>query len=69
MRPGSLSDATDRAQIEELLTLGELAERARQAGVQVMIEGPGHLPLDQIEANVSQKSICKALPSMYSGRW
>ena len=63
MRPGSLSDATDRAQLEELLTLGELAQIAKQAGVQVMIEGPGHLPLNHIEANVRlQKSICKGAP-------
>ena len=63
MRPGSLSDATDRAQIEELVTIGELAQRALKAGVQVMIEGPGHLPLNQIEANVQlQKSICKGAP-------
>ncbi len=63
MRPGSLADATDRAQVEELLTLGELVDRARQAGVQVMVEGPGHLPLNQIEANVQlQKSICKGAP-------
>ena len=63
MRPGCLADATDRAQIEELVTLGELAQRAFQAGVQVMIEGPGHLPLNQIEANVRlQKSICKGAP-------
>jgi len=63
MRPGSLADATDRAQVEELLTLGELVQRARQAGVQVMVEGPGHLPLNQIEANVQlQKSICKGAP-------
>jgi phosphomethylpyrimidine synthase len=63
MRPGSLSDATDRAQIEELITLGELAQRANDAEVQVMIEGPGHLPLNQIEANVRlQKSICKNAP-------
>ncbi|GAI29374.1 unnamed protein product, partial [marine sediment metagenome] len=52
MRPGSLADATDRAQVEELLTLGELVQRAQQAGIQVMVEGPGHLPLNQIEANV-----------------
>src|SRR4030042_1104241 len=52
LRPGSLEDASDRAQIEELLVIGELVERARQAGVQAMVEGPGHLPLDQIEANV-----------------
>ncbi|MDD5127559.1 MAG: phosphomethylpyrimidine synthase ThiC [Dehalococcoidales bacterium] len=63
MRPGSLSDATDRAQIEELITLGELVERAWQAGVQVMVEGPGHVPLNQIETNVQlQKSLCKGAP-------
>ena len=63
MRPGCLADATDRAQIEELLIAGQLVERARRAGVQVMVEGPGHLPLDQIEANVKlQKSICKEAP-------
>ena len=63
MRPGSLADATDRCQIEELLTLGELVERARTAGVQVMVEGPGHVPLDQIVANVQlEKRICKGAP-------
>jgi len=63
MRPGSLADATDRAQIEELITLGELVERAWRAGVQVMVEGPGHLPLNQIETNVRlQKAICKGAP-------
>ncbi len=63
MRPGSLADATDRAQVEELLTLGELVQRAQQAGVQVMVEGPGHLPLNQIETNVRlQKAICKGAP-------
>ncbi len=63
MRPGSLADATDRAQIEELLTIGELVQRAQAAGVQAMVEGPGHLPLNQIEANVRlQKSICKGAP-------
>ena len=63
MRPGSLADATDRAQVEELITLGELVERAWRAGVQVMVEGPGHLPLNQIETNVRlQKSICKGAP-------
>ena len=63
MRPGSLADATDRAQVEELLTLGELVPRAQQAGVQVMVEGPGHLPLNQIEANVRlQKAVCKGAP-------
>ncbi len=63
MRPGSLADATDRTQLEELLNIGELVDRARQAGVQAMVEGPGHLPLDQIEANVRlEKSICKGAP-------
>ena len=63
MRPGSLADATDHAQIEELLVIGELVERAQQAGVQAMVEGPGHLPLNQIEANVQlEKSICKGAP-------
>jgi len=63
MRPGCLADATDRAQVEELVTLGELVKRARQAGVQVMVEGPGHLPLNQIEANVRlEKTICNGAP-------
>jgi phosphomethylpyrimidine synthase len=63
MRPGSLADATDRAQVEELLVIGELVQRAQQAGVQVMVEGPGHLPLNQIEANVLlEKAICKGAP-------
>jgi phosphomethylpyrimidine synthase len=63
MRPGCLADATDWAQVEELLTLGELVQRAQQAGVQVMVEGPGHLPLNQIETNVQlQKTICKGAP-------
>lgn len=63
MRPGSLADATDRAQVDELLTIGELVERARQAGVQAMVEGPGHLPLNQIEANVRlEKSVCHGAP-------
>jgi phosphomethylpyrimidine synthase len=63
LRPGSLADATDRAQVEELIILGELVERAWEAGVQVMVEGPGHLPLDQIVANVQlEKSLCKGAP-------
>lgn len=52
LRPGCLADATDRGQVQETIILGELAQRARKAGVQVMIEGPGHMPLDQIEANI-----------------
>ncbi|MFC1864490.1 phosphomethylpyrimidine synthase ThiC [Chloroflexota bacterium] len=63
MRPGSLADATDRSQVEELLVIGELVQRAQQAGVQTMVEGPGHLPLNQIETNVNlQKAICKGAP-------
>lgn len=63
LRPGSLADATDRAQIQELLTLGELAQKAWDAGVQVMIEGPGHIPLDQVEAQVIlQKQLCRGAP-------
>ena len=63
LRPGSLADASDEAQIEELVTLGKLAERARKTGVQVMIEGPGHMPLDQIEANVElEKKVCQGAP-------
>jgi phosphomethylpyrimidine synthase len=63
LRPGCLADATDRAQIEELLTLGELVQRAQQAGVQVMVEGPGHVPLDEIVTNIRlQKAVCKEAP-------
>jgi len=63
MRPGSIADATDRAQIEELITLGELVDRARDAGVQAIVEGPGHLPLDQIATNVQlEKSLCHGAP-------
>ena len=62
-RPGCLADATDRAQIQELITLGELVDRARAAGVQAMVEGPGHVPIDQIETNVRiQKELCKGAP-------
>jgi phosphomethylpyrimidine synthase len=63
LRPGATGDATDRGQLAELLVLGELTERARAAGVQVMIEGPGHVPLDQIEANVKlEKRVCGGAP-------
>jgi len=63
MRPGSLADASDRPQVQELITLGELTKRAREAGVQVMVEGPGHVPLDQIVTNVQlQKSVCQGAP-------
>ena len=63
LRPGSVADATDRAQVEELIILGELVERAWKAGVQVMVEGPGHVPLNQIVTNIQlQKSLCKGAP-------
>jgi phosphomethylpyrimidine synthase len=63
LRPGCLADATDRAQVQELILLGELVDRAREAGVQTMVEGPGHLPLDQIIANVQlEKSLCRGAP-------
>ena len=63
LRPGSIVDATDRPQIQELINLGELADRAKKSNVQVIIEGPGHVPLDQIEANVIlEKRLCKGAP-------
>ncbi|MEM7167882.1 MAG: phosphomethylpyrimidine synthase ThiC [Planctomycetota bacterium] len=63
LRPGGLSDATDDAQLAELDTLGELTERAWAKGVQVMIEGPGHVPLDQIEYNMKlQRRVCHGAP-------
>ena len=63
LRPGAIADATDQAQIAELVVLGQLAQRARRAGVQVMIEGPGHVPIKDIEANIKlQKNICQGAP-------
>jgi phosphomethylpyrimidine synthase len=63
LRPGAIGDATDEAQVSELRTLGELARRANEAGCQVMIEGPGHVPLDQIEYNMKlQNEICNGAP-------
>ncbi|HPU93759.1 MAG TPA: phosphomethylpyrimidine synthase ThiC [Candidatus Saccharicenans sp.] len=63
LRPGAIFDATDRPQIEELLTLGELVRRAREAEVQAMVEGPGHVPLDQIAMNIKlEKRICEQAP-------
>ena len=62
-RPGCIADATDRSQLEELVTLGELRDRAQAAGVQSIIEGPGHVPLNQVELNIRlQKEICKGAP-------
>jgi phosphomethylpyrimidine synthase len=63
LRPGCLSDGSDWGQMEELLTLGELVKRCRAAGVQAMVEGPGHLPISQIEMNIKlQKAICDDAP-------
>ncbi len=63
LRPGSLADATDLLQVGELVVLGELVDRAHKAGVQVMVEGPGHVPLNEIEANVlMEKKMCGGAP-------
>ncbi|APZ90741.1 phosphomethylpyrimidine synthase ThiC [Fuerstiella marisgermanici] len=63
LRPGGLADATDIAQLAELSTLGELTERAWRKGIQVMVEGPGHVPLDQIEFNMKvQRTLCHGAP-------
>ena len=62
-RPGCLADATDVCQIEELVRLGELTKRAWEHNVQVMVEGPGHVPLNQVAANMQvQQSICMGAP-------
>jgi phosphomethylpyrimidine synthase len=63
LRPGSLADATDLLQVSEMVVLGELVGRARRAGVQVMVEGPGHVPLHEVEANVIlEKKMCSGAP-------
>lgn len=63
LRPGCLADSTDRSQIQELIILGELAARAQEFGVQVMIEGPGHVPLNEVETNIIlQKKLCNGAP-------
>ena len=63
LRPGCLADATDRGQVQETIILGELTDRAVEAGVQVMIEGPGHMPINQISANILlQKRLCHNAP-------
>ena len=62
-RPGAVADATDSAQVQELITLGELVSRCREAGVQAMVEGPGHVPLGQVVENVRlAKDICRGAP-------
>ena len=63
LRPGCLADATDEAQIAELNTIGELTHRAQEAGCQVMVEGPGHIPFDQIQYNVDiAQKVCRGAP-------
>ena len=63
LRPGAVADASDRGQIAETVILGELVQRARRAGVQVFVEGPGHMPLDQIAGTVmTQKALCHGAP-------
>ena len=62
-RPGCINDASDPAQLSELMTLGHLVKRAREAGVQSMVEGPGHVPLDQVPMNVKlEKELCHGAP-------
>lgn len=68
MRPGCLADSLDGSQVQEMVVLGELVKRAREAGVQVMVKGPGHVPLNQIKATVAlQKSLCKGAPYFVFG--
>lgn len=63
LRPGALADATDKAQLAELKTLGELTQRAQEKGCQVFVEGPGHVPFDQIQYNMEiQRKICNGAP-------
>lgn len=68
MRPGCLADSLDGAQVQELVVIGELVRRAREAGVQIMVKGPGHVPLNQLKATVIlQKSLCKGAPYFVFG--
>jgi len=63
LRPGAIADATDQAQLAELRTLGELTQRAQEKGCQVMVEGPGHVPFDQIQYNMEiQQEVCRGAP-------
>ncbi len=63
LRPGAIADSTDRFQIGELLVIGELVDRARERGVSVFVEGPGHVPINEIETNmIIQKKVCKGAP-------
>ncbi|EEG76050.1 phosphomethylpyrimidine synthase ThiC [Dethiobacter alkaliphilus] len=68
MRPGCLADSLDAAQVQEMVVLGELVRRAREAGVQIMVKGPGHVPLNQLKTTVMlQKSLCKGAPYFVFG--
>ncbi len=63
LRPGAVADSLDRAQVHELITLGDLARRAKEKGVQAIIEGPGHVPIDQIPSQMQlQKKVCDEAP-------
>lgn len=63
LRPGAIADATDEYQIRELMVIGELVKRAKKAGVSVMVEGPGHIPINEIEANMLlEKNVCDGAP-------
>jgi len=63
LRPGAIADSTDRYQVRELIVIGELVRSAREQGVSVMVEGPGHIPIHEIEANIRlEKNICDGAP-------
>ncbi|MFW5932997.1 MAG: phosphomethylpyrimidine synthase ThiC [Candidatus Hadarchaeota archaeon] len=63
LRPGCIADSSDSVQLSELFTLGELVEKSREESVQVMVEGPGHIPLDEVEMNVKlEKAVCEGAP-------
>lgn len=63
LRPGAIADATDQYQVRELIVIGELVRWAREEGVSVMVEGPGHVPINEIEANIQlEKNICNGAP-------
>ena len=68
MRSGATYDSNDRAKFQELLIIGELVERAREAGVQTMVEGPGHMPLNDIQANIEvMKKVTRGAPYFVLG--
>lgn len=68
MRPGCIADSLDRAQVQELVVLGELVRRAQEAEVQIMIKGPGHMPLEHVKTTITlQKSLCKGAPYFVFG--